>query len=532
MSIVAGIDFGTQSVRVALVDSDRGILGSGTSAYPVHRPANDPDHASQSHADHLKTLVEAMAKALASAEIDGREVEALAVDTTGSTIVPVDDRLEPLGDYYLWCDHRGWREAAEITNAAHKSSLEAIRWCGNSYSAEFGFAKLLHWLRSNPDLRPRFATALEHCDLVTAVLCGIDDPGKVRRSVCAMGHKWMWNEALGGLPSETFLSGVDPLLSGVRDRLGGLYARSDQIAGTLCPEWAARLGLRPGIPIPVGALDAHWDAIGAGIGLGDVVNVIGTSTCVMAISEKAKPIPGVSGVVPGSVHPRLSGIEAGLSAAGDLFDAIARRSNTPLAELFDAVSSYRSGQTGLLRLAWDNGDRSVLSNPRLRGITLGWGLAHSAADDLFAAIESTAFHTRVILERMAEHGVPVERVINAGGIPRKSVLLNQVYANVLGRPVLVPKGDTTSLGPAIFAFLAAGTFQTVEEAQLALCPEYAVIEPEPRGASASEQLFRLFRSVYSAFGVRDSAPVSLHAVLPALQDIAEAAPKDRNWHGN
>jgi L-ribulokinase len=158
--------------------------------------------------------------------------------------------------------------------------------------------------------------------------------------------------------------------------MGGHYARSDRLAGTLSPAWAGRLGLRPGIPIPVGALDAHWDAIGAGIGLGDVVNVIGTSTCVMAIAESPGPIPGVGGVVPGSVHPSYTGIEAGLSAAGDLFDAIARRARTTPADLFAAIAEYRSGQTGLLRLAWDNGDRTVLGDPNLRGLTLGWSLAH------------------------------------------------------------------------------------------------------------------------------------------------------------
>src|SRR5262249_9648330 len=150
---------------------------------------------------------------------------------------------------------------------------------------EFGWSKLWHWFRTHPDQRSQFVTAAEHCDYVTAVLCGIHDPAKLPRSVCAMGHKWLWNEAAGGLPSDAFFTSLDSALAGVRDQFGGVYARSDQIAGTLCPEWAAKLGLKAGIPLPVAALDAHWDAIGAGIKLGDIVNVIGTSTCVMAISE-------------------------------------------------------------------------------------------------------------------------------------------------------------------------------------------------------------------------------------------------------
>ncbi|MBX6314902.1 MAG: ribulokinase [Isosphaeraceae bacterium] len=523
MSIVAGIDFGTQSVRVSLFDSERGRLGSGTAVYPVHRRADDPDFAAQSHADHMNALVEAIGRAIAAAGIDGREVAALAIDTTGSTVVPVGEGLEPLDDYYLWCDHRAWREAAEITRAARASGLEALRWSGGTYLSEFALAKLLHWLRHHPERRPQFVTCLEHCDLVTALLCGIRDPMEVPRSVCAMGHKWLWVEALGGLPGEEFLRGVDPLLAGIRDRITGRFATSDHLAGTLCDEWAERLGLRPGIPIPVGALDAHWDAIGAGIRLGDVVNVIGTSTCVMAMSERPEPIPGVSGVVPGSIHPNYVGIEAGLSAAGDLFEAIARRSGTLLADLFGALSGYRSGQTGLLRLTWDNGDRTVLGDPRLSGVTFGWHLGHTAADELFAAIEGTAFHTRIILDRMTEHGVPVHRLIHTGGIPRRAPIVNRVYANALGRPILLPEGDTTSLGSAIFAFLAAGTFRTIEEAQQALCPSYTTIEPDPRVSALCDELFARYRSLYFGFGSAEAEPVRLGGLLASLREIADRA---------
>lgn len=523
MSLVAGIDFGTLSVRVSIFDSARGRLGTGTADYSVHRRAGEPEHASQSHRDHMNALVEAMQRAIHSAEVDGTQIEALAIDTTGSTVVPVGEKLEPLDDYYLWCDHRAWREADQITRAAHESNLEAIHWSGGSYSCEWGFAKLLHWLRSHPEARSRFVTALEHCDLATAVLCGIDDPEAVPRSVCAMGHKWMWNESLGGLPSDDFLAGVDPLLAGIRDRLNGRYGRSNTIAGTLTPAWAKTLGLRAGIPIPVGALDAHWDAIGAGVRLGDVVNVIGTSTCVMAISERPDLIPGVAGVVPGSIHPEYTGIEAGLSAAGDIFEAIARRAGTSVAELSRTIESYCSGQTGLLRLTWDNGDRNVLANPHLRGATFGWNLAHTAADELFATMEGTAFHTRIILERMAKYGLPVQRMINAGGIPRKSAVINRVYANALDVPILVPTGDTTSLGSAIFAFLAAGTFPTVEAAQDALCPTYLTVEPEPGSVARCQDLFAHFRSLYFALGREDSEPAPLGRLLPDLQRVAAAA---------
>jgi L-ribulokinase len=468
----------------------------------------------------MDALALATAKAVETAGVKGSDVEAIALDTTGSSVIPLGEGLIPLDDYYLWCDHRSWREAGEITAKAHASHLEAIEWSGGVYSSEWGFSKLLHWLRNNPGKRASLVTALENCDMVAATLCGITDAASVKRSVCAMGHKWMWNRALGGFPPEDFLNSVDPLLAGVRAKLDGEFATSDQLAGHLSDHWAKRLGLRAGIPIPVGAFDAHWDAIGAGVKLGDVVNVIGTSTCIMAISDSTALIPGVCGVVPGSVHPGHTGIEAGLSATGDIFDAIAKRAGVTVADLAKGLENFRAGQTGLLRLTWDNGDRTVLVNPELGGVTLGWNLTHTAQDELFAAIEGTAFHTRIILDRMAEHGAPIHRVINAGGIPQRSDVLNQVYANVLNKPILVPRTDPTSLGSAIFAFLAAGAFKTVEEAQAALCPEYRVYSPDAGSAATYEKLFGLYRLLYFAMGSKDAAPAAVGGVLAELRRIA------------
>ncbi|MGB6883917.1 MAG: ribulokinase, partial [Candidatus Acidiferrum sp.] len=420
MAIVAGVDFGTLSVRVSIVDNERGLLATAVAEYPLHRKREDPEYATQSHDDQMRALASATRGALKKANISGDKVLALAIDTTGSSVIPVGNNLEPLDEYYLWCDHRAKAEAAEITEAAHREGLQAIEWCGGVYSSEWGFSKLLHWLRHNPEKRGAFASAFEHCDMVAATLCGISDPRKVKRSVCAMGHKWMWNADLGGLPPEEFLVKLDPLFAGVREKLDGEYATSDQIAGKLSVEWAEKLGLKEGIPIPVGAFDAHWDAIGAGCRTDDMVNVVGTSTCIIGITPSVNLVPGVCGVVQGSVHPRRTGIEAGLSAVGDIFNAIASRAGTDVATLSQGLEKYRAGQTGLLRITWDNGDRTVLVNPNLRGITLGWNLQSTAQDELFAAIEGTAFHTRIILDRMAEHGVEIKRVINAGGIPQKN----------------------------------------------------------------------------------------------------------------
>jgi L-ribulokinase len=521
MAIVAGVDFGTLSVRVSLVDSERGLIDSAIAEYPLHRKREDLEYATQSHDDHMRALAAATREALRKTGIAGDQVLAIALDTTGSSVIPVDKDLQPLGEYYLWCDHRAKGEAAEITEAAHNEGLEAIQWCGGVYSSEWGFSKLLHWLRHNPDKRSEFASAFEHCDMVAATLCGITDPKKVKRSVCAMGHKWLWNRQLGGLPPESFLMKVDPLLKGVREKLDAEYATSDQIAGKLSAFWAEKLGLKVGIPIPVGAFDAHWDAIGAGCRTDDIVNVVGTASCVIGITPAVNLVPGVCGVVQGSVHPLRTGIEAGLSAAGDIFSAIASRAGTNVKTLSIGLDKYRAGQTGLLRMTWDNGDRTVLVNPNLRGITLGWNLQSTAQDELFAAIEGTAFHTRVILDRMAGHGVHIKRVINAGGIPQKNDVLNRVYANVLGRPVLVPSKSVVSLGSAIFAFLAAGTFKTVEEAQNKICPPHRTFLPDVSQQRTYNDLYELFSKLYFSMGQRGSD--GLGDILPKLIAVAASS---------
>ena len=505
MRVVAGVDFGTLSVRVTLLDSERGRLGTASA---------------ESHADQMGALVAAMRDVLQQSDAAGEAVEAIALDTTGSSVVPVDAAMQPLDEYYLWCDHRALHEAQEITALAHAQGLEAIQWCGGVYSHEWGFAKLLHWLRHNPEKRARFASAFEHCDMVAATLCGVTLPAEAKRSVCALGHKWMWNPKWGGFPSQAFLSSVDPLLDGVREKLAGEVLTSNHLAGHLSPEWASKLGLRAGIPVPVGAFDAHWDAIGAGCREGDVVNVVGTSTCIIAMGKEQRLIPGVCGVVPGSVHPAYTGVEAGLSAVGDIFEAIARRAGTDVKTLAQGLESYRAGQTGLLRLSWDNGDRTVLVNSELGGITLGWNLLHTAQDELFAAIEGTALHTRIILDRMAEYGVPIERVINAGGVPQNNAVLNQVYANVLNKPVLVPDSTPTSIGSGIFAQLAAGIFSTVEEAQAKMCPGHTVYSPKPEAVAVYQQLHDMYRDVYFAFGQKSETARDLSGVLRRLREVA------------
>ncbi len=518
MAIVAGVDFGTLSVRVSIVDSERGLLASALAEYPLHRKKEDPEYATQSHEDHLKALVAATREAV-------QKAAGPANRSKPSRWTP----LAPASSLSMNISSRSTNTISGATTAPKakppKSPPPLTAWASkpSSGAAEFiprngDFRSCCTGCATIPDKRARFATAFEHCDMIAATLCGITDPHKAKRSICAMGHKWLWNPELGGLPAEEFLASVDPLLGGVREKLCGSYATSEQLAGHLSAHWAAQLGLRPGIPIPVGAFDAHWDAIGAGCRTDDLVNVIGTSTCMIGITPLPNLVPGVCGVVQGSVHPRRTGIEAGLSAVGDIFQAIATRAGTTVAVLSDGLENYRAGQTGLLRLTWDNGDRTILVNPNLRGITLGWSLQSTAQDELFAAIEGTAFHTRVILDRMAQHGVPIKRVINAGGIPQKNKVLNQVYANVLRRPVLVPNKSVVSLGSAIFAFLAAGTFRTVEEAQDRLCPDYELFKPGPESEKTYDALYAMYRKLYFAFGQPQHAEFG--NVMPTLINLA------------
>jgi L-ribulokinase len=268
-------------------------------------------------------------------------VAAIALDTTGSSVIPVGEGLEPLDEYYLWCDHRAFAEAEEITAKAHALGFEGIEWCGGVYSHEWGFAKLLHWLRHNPEKRSHFVTALEHCDMVAATLSGITTGRELKRSVCAMGHKWMWNPKWGGLPPEEFLVAVDPLFAGVRAKLGGEYLTSDHLAGHLSQSGLRRWGCAPGFRFPW----AHLTRIGMRSARtfreGDAVNVVGTSTCIIAMAREAELVPGVCGVVPGSVHPGYTGIEAGLSATGDIFEAIARRAGTTVAALVRRAGSLQ-----------------------------------------------------------------------------------------------------------------------------------------------------------------------------------------------
>lgn len=510
--LVAGADFGTQSVRVTLIDVTTGqILGSAQQSCLVSRSADEPLLATQSHTDQMQAFASAMTEALALSGRPGKSVAGVACATTGSSVIITNEKLEPVNDYYLWCDHRAYREAEQITQTANAENLEAIKWCGGTYSHEWGYAKLLHFLRNNPDLRSKAALALENCDMVTATLCGVRDADALVRSNCAMGHKWMWGEAWGGYPKNEFWQSIDPLLENATDFLRGTVKKTGEKAGTLCNQWAEQLGLAPGIAVAVGAFDAHWDAIATGAHEGDLVNVIGTSTCMIGVVDKvAKPVGGICGMVPGSVAPGCLGVEAGLSAVGDIFEAVARRCNTPLSGLSETLNDKPRKLTGLIRLPWDNGDRTILVKSSLAGALIGLDLAHTAADELQAAIEGTALHTRVIREHIEQAAQPFARIINGGGIPVKNDILNQIYADILNTRIHVPLSPTTGIGSCIFAAVAADIFPTVAAAQQIFCPELKIYDPLHDMTPGYEDLYQAFKKLYFAFGdgrMEDLGPI-------------------------
>jgi len=518
--IVAGVDFGTQSVRATLLDTKSGeVLGNEAQDYMVHRSGANPLIATQSYSEQMSSLQIALSRVLEKMGVQGTEIESLSCATTGSSVIFTDENLEPVSDYYLWCDHRAHREAEEITSRARAVDLEAIKWCGNTYSHEWGYAKVLHFLRNNGDMRKIATLAVENCDMVTAVLCGITDPNALVRSVCAMGHKWMWNEKWGGYPSDAFLGTVDPLLGNASMFTRGTVKSQGEVAGRLCPTWAEKLGLRTGIPIAVGAFDAHWDAVGAGAVAGDMVNIIGTSTCMIGVLDtEPKPVVGICGIVPGSVLPNQVGVEAGLSAVGDIFASIARRSNRSLAEMSQSLLDAPRRMTGLLRVPWDNGDRTILVDATVGGILLGLDLEHTAEDELQAAIEGTAFQTKLILDHIGQGLGGFKRIINGGGIPAKNRLLNQIYADVLNTEILVPENVTTGLGPGIFSAVCAGAFASIEEAQDAFCGKFDSFSPDPKFVQSYAQNYQMYFELYNSFG----ASIGQHS------DILRSLKSERN----
>ena len=537
-----GLDYGTNSCRSLLIDLTTGEeLGSAVFPYPsgsagILLDPKEPHLARQHPQDYLDGLTAIITGAIAQAKathpaFDPARIIGIGIDTTGSTIIPVDAQCTPLAllpefagnlaaQVWLWRDHTGYAEAAEITALAARIRPQYLAKCGGTYSSEWFWSKILHLQRTAPDVFAAAHSFVEHCDYLPAVLCGLTDPLTIPRSICAAGHKAMFNSAWGGLPDKEFLSQLDPSLASLRDRLYSNTVSSNHPAGRLCPAWAEKLGLRPGIAVAVGAFDAHMGAVGAGIREGTLVKILGTSTCDLMIHPNHQPladIPGLCGIVDGSVLPGNYGLEAGQSAVGDIFlwfvnhlvpDCYGATTDAKFQAMEAALAPLRPGQTGLLALDWNNGNRTILTDTRLTGLILGQTL-HTTAHEIYRAlIESTAFGALTIINRLEEYGVNVQEVVNTGGLAVKNAALMQIYADVIGRPMKISRSDQTcALGAAIFGAIAAGTvesgYDSVADAQRALCRlRETVYQPNPANHALYVRLYGLYRQLHDAFGTQ------------------------------
>ena len=550
-----GIDYGTNSCRSLLVDlSDGTELGSTVFNYPsgtlgILTDPRDPNVARQNPQDYLDGLEAVVKGALEQArdkvaDFDPAQVVGIGIDTTGSTVIPVDSSGAPLGlhrnfkdnlnaQVWLWKDHTAHAEAAEITALAEEMRPQYLAKCGGIYSSEWWWSKILHLRRIDPAVFASAYSFVEHCDWIPAVLTGNTDPLTLKRGVCASGHKAMFNAEWGGLPDKEFLAKLDPMVAELRDRLFDVAHTSDTKAGELCADWAARLGLKEGTAVAVGAFDAHMGAVGAGIKEGTITKILGTSTCDLMIAPNNEPladIPGVCGIVNGSVLPGYFGIEAGQSAVGDIFlwmvhnlvpDSYGSSAGDKFVAMEQAMTNDKPGATGLMALDWNNGNRTVLVDHRLTGLLIGQTL-HTKAHEIYRAyIEATAFGALTIINRIEEYGVPVKEVINTGGLSIKNATLMQIYADILGRPMKVSRSEQTcALGAAIFGAVAAGAGELSAIQAAVTATREKVYYPIPENQAVYAELYEVYRTLHDAFGTKGWCG-HLYPVMKKLLEIRE-----------
>jgi len=529
-----GLDFGTNSVRALLVNARTGeeiatsVYNYRSGQAGVLLDARNPNLARQHPNDYLNGAKAVIKKVLAQAAsrktFSPAQVIGIGVDTTGSTPIPVNADGVPLGLLpefkddlaamaWLWKDHTGHAEAAEITALAAKIRPQYLAKCGGIYSSEWFWSKILQCLRAAPRVFAAAFTWVEHADWMPAVLTGTDHPSKIRRCICAAGHKAMFNAAWGGYPDPEFLGTLDKRLLQVRRNLPGKACNVSEAAGGLTSEWARKTGLTAGIPVAVGAFDAHLGGVGSGIRPGALVKIIGTSTCDMMVAPLAQPlpdIPGLCGIVPESILPGHYGLEAGQSAVGDVFNWFVnyiQPGGQDHAELTSAAERLGPGESGLLALDWHNGNRTILVDQRLTGAMIGMTLHTTPGEMYRALVEATAFGARVIMERFEEYGQKVDRIVNCGGISAKNPMVMQVYADIMGRPLEISRSaQTCALGAAIagavVAGKAAGGYANFADAMTAMTGmRDRVFRPIPENQRIYNRLFALYKRLHDAFGV-------------------------------
>jgi L-ribulokinase len=556
-----GIDFGTNSCRSLLVDVSNGkelaghifLYPSGDSGVIID--SSDPNLARQNPADYLLGLDAVIKGAIregweADPEFSPDSIIGIGIDTTGSSPMPVDkfgqalcfqDKFKhnPAAMVWLWKDHTSHKEAAQITELASSIRPQYLAKIGGAYSSEWWWSKILHCKNSYRDVYEAAWSWVEICDWIPAVLTGRLAPQSIKRSVCAAGHKAMFNPSWKGLPDQEFLNMLSPGLGSLRDRLYDTAYTADIQAGTLSDEWAQRLGLSPSTAVAVGAFDAHMGGVGAGIHPGTLVKIIGTSTCDIMIhpnSEALRDIPGVCGIVDGSVLGGYYGIEAGQSGVGDIFlwfvnNLVPERYGKTPAELFTSLekasAALRPGESGLLALDWNNGNRTILVDVRLTGLLIGQTL-HTQPQEIYRALlEATGFGALAIIDRIQEYGVAVKEVVNCGGLAAKSPLLMQIYADITGRPMKISRSEQApALGAAVFAAVAAGPgiggYSSVQAAQSAMTGTGGEYQPIPENFKIYRQLYILYRQLHDAFGTPRWSG-NMYNVMKRLLEIRDEA---------
>ncbi|MEN6457305.1 MAG: ribulokinase [Thermoguttaceae bacterium] len=551
-----GVDYGTNSVRALVVDNDDGAeIASAVAEYAsgdhgALLDPSDPNLARQNPADYLdgfdRSVSEAVRLAKRHRGFRPERIVGIGVDTTGSTPMPVDRNGMPLAlrpafrknlaaQAWLWKDHTSHEEAAEITSAAGRANRDYLARCGGVYSSEWFWSKILHCRRTAPKVFDAAYAWVELADFIPAWLTGQLDPDALPRGICAAGHKAMYHADWGGLPDAKFLASLDSELPRVRQHFATPALGADQPAGQLVAEIAERVGLPPGVPVARGALDAHMGAVGAGIKPGTLVKIIGTSTCDMMVADgnaKLRDVPGLCGIVPGSILPGMYGLEAGQSAVGDIFNWFANRL-TPACyasrgdtheNLTREAAMLRPGQSGLLALDWNNGNRTILVDPLLSGLLVGQTLHTTAAEVYRALIEATAFGALTIINRFEEYGMAVREVVNCGGIAEKNPLLMQIYADVCNRPMKTSRSpQSCALGAAIFGAVVGRAYATVQQAQRRMTGvKPQVYRPRKSAVAVYADLYVLYRQLHDSFGTRSNGDAaSLYSLMKELIAIRQ-----------
>ena len=521
-NFVLGVDYGTDSVRSLLINAaDGSEVASAVFYYPRWKDGlycKPSDNRFRQHPlDYIEGLEQTIRSCLAQAgPAAARNVAAISIDTTGSTPVAVDETGTPLGLlpefsdnpnalFVLWKDHTAVKEAAAINAHAANFPINYLQFVGGIYSSEWFWAKLLHILRTDPVVRAACYSWVEHCDWIPFLLTGGRHVSQMKRSVCAAGHKALWAKEFNGFPPDNFFSSLDPLLKGFTARLSTDTYTSDIPAGTLCPEWASRLGLSTNVIIGVGAFDAHMGAVGGQIEPYHLSKVMGTSTCDMLVAPlhevEGRLIKGICGQVPGSVIPGMMGMEAGQSAFGDAYAWFRNLLSWPLQQLLPSApgipelsiagSSTNTLISGIidriipelgrqaaaldpspqseLALDWFNGRRTPDANQWLKGAITNLDLGSDAPRLFRAIVEATCFGARAIVDRFTEEGVPIRGLIGLGGVAKKSPFIMQMMADIMDRPIRIHASEQTcALGAAMFAATAAGLYPTVEDAMAAI----------------------------------------------------------------